>query len=132
MAGLCTARVLSGFFERVTVVDRDVFPEQALERAGVPQSRHVHALLARGRIELDKLFPGFDRTMIERGANQVDFEMDFAALRADGWAPRSQGSIPLLFASRILIESIVRELLRKVPNVTLLERADTVGLLADS
>ena len=68
MAGLCAARVLSGFYDKVTVIDRDAYPAGAHERPGVPQSRHVHALLARGRIELDRLFPGFEKTMLERGA----------------------------------------------------------------
>jgi len=130
MAGLCTARVLSDFFERVTVIDRDSFPEGALERPGVPQSRHVHALLARGRYELDALFPGFERTMLERGAHLINFSMDFAALRAEGWAPRRPDSITTLFASRLLIEAIVRELLRKIANVQMAERTDAIGLVA--
>jgi 2-polyprenyl-6-methoxyphenol hydroxylase-like FAD-dependent oxidoreductase len=57
LAGLCAARVLAGFYDRVTIVDRDSYPAGAFERAGVPQSRHVHALLARGRRELEGLFP---------------------------------------------------------------------------
>jgi 2-polyprenyl-6-methoxyphenol hydroxylase-like FAD-dependent oxidoreductase len=130
MAGLCAARVLSDFFERVTVVDRDSYPDGALERAGVPQSRHVHALLAGGRHELNALFPDFDRLMIERGAHELDFGMDFATLRGFGWAQRTPGSIPVLFASRLLIESIVRELLRRIPNVELIERTEAAGLIA--
>jgi 2-polyprenyl-6-methoxyphenol hydroxylase-like FAD-dependent oxidoreductase len=130
MTGLCTARVLSDFFDRVTVLDRDSFPQGALERAGVPQSRHVHALLARGRFELEALFPGFERTMLERGAHLLNFGWDFAALRAEGWAPRRPDHITTLFASRALIEAIIRELLRKIPNVEQVERIDVVGLMA--
>jgi phytoene dehydrogenase-like protein len=55
LAGLSAGRVLSDFFERVTVIDRDAYPDGAMERPGVPQSRHVHALLARGRKELERL-----------------------------------------------------------------------------
>ena len=132
MAGLCAARVLCDFFDRVTVIDRDSFPEGALERAGVPQSRHVHALLARGRLELEALFPGFERTMLEGGAHVINFGQDFAALRANGWAPRRVDKITTLFASRALIEAIVRELLRKLPNVELMERSDATGLIVAS
>jgi 2-polyprenyl-6-methoxyphenol hydroxylase-like FAD-dependent oxidoreductase len=131
LAGLCAARVLAGFYERVTIVDRDSYPAGAFERAGVPQSRHVHALLARGRRELEGLFPGFDRLMLERGAHEINFGVDFAALRADGWAPREGDGIPLLFASRILLEATIRELLRTHhPNIELIERADVIGLVA--
>jgi 2-polyprenyl-6-methoxyphenol hydroxylase-like FAD-dependent oxidoreductase len=127
MAGLCAARELSKFYDKVTVIDRDSYPVGAHERPGVPQSRHVHALLMRGRLELDRLFPGFEDTMLERGAIEINFSRDFAALRADGWAERRSDSITTLFASRVLIEATVRELLRRIPNVELIERAETVG-----
>jgi 2-polyprenyl-6-methoxyphenol hydroxylase-like FAD-dependent oxidoreductase len=130
MAGLCAARVLSSFYDKVTVIDRDAYPVGAHERPGVPQSRHVHALLMRGRIELDRLFPGFEHTMIERGAIDINFGRDFAAFRADGWAERRPNNITTLFASRVLIEATVRELLRKIANVELIERAEAVGFEA--
>ena len=127
MAGLCAARVLSEFCDRVTVVDRDAYPEGAHERPGVPQSRHVHALLMRGRIELDGLFPGFDRLMLERGAFDINFGLDFAVMRSEGWVIRRPTSIATLFASRVLMEETVRGLLRKIPNIELIERADVAG-----
>ena len=58
MGGLLAARVLADAYERVTVVDRDLLPERAADRQGVPQGRHAHALLARGAQILDELFPG--------------------------------------------------------------------------
>jgi len=128
LAGLSAGRVLSNFFERVTVIDRDAYPAGALERPGVPQSRHVHALLARGRKELERLFPGFDQLMRERGAHELDFGQDFATLRADGWAAREADGLRLLFASRNLLESVVRELFRRLPNVTLVERTTVTGI----
>lgn len=130
IAGLCAGRVLSDFFEHVTVIDRDTYPTGAQERAGVPQSRHVHALLARGRQELERLFPGFDRLMSARGAQDLDFGLDFAALRPTGWAQRKTEGFRLLFASRNLLESTVRELFRRLPNVTLQERTTVTELIA--
>jgi len=130
IAGMSTARVLSEYCDRVTVIDRDTYPTGPQERSGVPQSRHVHALLARGRRELDRLFPGFDRAMIERGAHEVDFGMDFATLRPTGWAPRQSDGIQLLFASRTLLESVVRELCRKKTNIEFLERTTVTRLSA--
>jgi 2-polyprenyl-6-methoxyphenol hydroxylase-like FAD-dependent oxidoreductase len=127
MAGLCAARVLSNHYDKVTVIDRDAYPAGAHERPGVPQSRHVHALLMRGRLELERLFPGFEQTMLARGAHEINFGRDFAALRPGGWAERRPNTITTLFASRVLIEATVRELLRRVPNVELIERAEAVG-----
>ena len=112
MAGLCAARVLGKFYDKVTVIDRDAYPAGAHERPGVPQSRHVHALLMRGRLELDRLFPGFEKQMLDCGAIEINFGRDFAALRQDGWAERRPNSITTLFASRVLIEAIAQA----VPN----------------
>jgi 2-polyprenyl-6-methoxyphenol hydroxylase-like FAD-dependent oxidoreductase len=131
LAGLCAGRVLSKFFAKVTVVDRDSYPVRAQDRAGVPQGRHVHALLARGRQELERLFPGFDPLMLEQGAIEIDFGLDFATLRPDGWARREASGIRTLFASRSLIESVVRGLFRKLPNVELLEQSTVTGVTAN-
>ena len=59
MSGLLAARVLADFFGTVTVVERDELPDDPANRRGVPQGRHVHALLPRGAQILDELFPGF-------------------------------------------------------------------------
>jgi 2-polyprenyl-6-methoxyphenol hydroxylase-like FAD-dependent oxidoreductase len=119
---------LSDFFDKVTVIDRDTYPDGISERAGVPQSRHVHALLARGRQELEHLFPGFNHLMLERGAHDIDFGLDFAALRVYGWDLRRPSGIRNLFASRNLLESVVRELFCQLANVTLRERTTVTGL----
>jgi 2-polyprenyl-6-methoxyphenol hydroxylase-like FAD-dependent oxidoreductase len=130
LAGLCAARVLADHFEGVTVVERDAYPDGARDRPGCPQGRHVHALLARGRRELETLFPGFDQAMLARGALDLDFGLDFAALRIPGWAPREPSSLRLLFASRSLIDAVLRDFLRRHSNVAFLERSEAVELLA--
>jgi len=131
IAGLCAARVLADYFDTVTVLDRDVYPAGAVDRAGVPQSRHVHALLAGGRDALERLFPGFATHMRAAGALDLDFGLDFAALRPDGWLPREESGIRTLFASRTLLESIVRDLVRAHPRIELVEHATVTGLVAD-
>jgi 2-polyprenyl-6-methoxyphenol hydroxylase-like FAD-dependent oxidoreductase len=131
MAGMCAARILADHFEKVTIVDRDHYPEGAFERAGVPQSRHVHVLLARGRLELENLFPGFEQTVLSRGALDTDFGWDFASLRANGWAPREVYGIKLLHGSRVLLEAMVRELLRNQSNLGFVEGTRIAGLLVN-
>jgi 2-polyprenyl-6-methoxyphenol hydroxylase-like FAD-dependent oxidoreductase len=59
MGGLLAARVLADFFETVTVVERDVLPDDPAVRRGVPQGRHVHVLLARGAQPSMSSLPGF-------------------------------------------------------------------------
>jgi hypothetical protein len=98
VAGLCAARVLSDVFERVTVLDRDVYPDEAKEPKGVPQSRHPHVLLDGGRHQFEHLFPGFVADMLAGGALELDPGLDMAVLRPDGWAPRQATANTLLFS----------------------------------
>ena len=59
MGGLLAARALADYYQQVTVLERDVFPVPGENRKGVPQGRHAHGLLARGREVLEQFFPGF-------------------------------------------------------------------------
>jgi 2-polyprenyl-6-methoxyphenol hydroxylase-like FAD-dependent oxidoreductase len=127
-SGLAAGRVLSEFFDRVTVLDRDKFPEGIEDRPGVPQARHVHGLLVRGLIEYEKLFPGFERLAVDKGATFHDHTLDFVVLRPQGWQPRYRSDLKFLSASRELIESCVREIFRQIPNVELRERTAVTGL----
>jgi phytoene dehydrogenase-like protein len=47
IAGLCAARVLSDFYDRVTLFERDDLPGTPVTRKAVPQGRHLHLLMAR-------------------------------------------------------------------------------------
>ena len=67
LAGLCAARVLSDFYDRVTVFERDELPSTPANRTAVPQGRHVHLLMARGAMEFDGLFPGLLDDMVAAG-----------------------------------------------------------------
>jgi 2-polyprenyl-6-methoxyphenol hydroxylase-like FAD-dependent oxidoreductase len=133
IAGLCAARALSRHFVRVTLVERDRLSEGPEHRAGVPQSQHVHALLLRGLLELEKLFPGIEEDLQSRGAQRMDLGFDFAHFTDWGWAPRARIDVEPLTMSRILIESVVRaRLLRDTPNLTLLQETKVTGLKTES
>ena len=49
MGGLSAARAVADHFERVLILERDALPADPRDPAGVPQGRHVHALLAGGQ-----------------------------------------------------------------------------------
>ena len=68
IAGLLAARVLSDRFERVTLVERNRFPDEVIPRKGVPQARHLHILLARGRQTMEQLLPGIGEELTAAGA----------------------------------------------------------------
>jgi len=129
IGGMCAARVLSDHFERVTLIERDELPEGAAHRKGVPQSRHPHGLLDRGRRELSALFPGLDDSLHERGGLDMDAGLELATLNPDGWAKRRRTGHQMLFASRLLIESVIRDRVKKNPRIEVVEGTEVRALL---
>jgi 2-polyprenyl-6-methoxyphenol hydroxylase-like FAD-dependent oxidoreductase len=128
VAGMCAARVLSDFFDDVVLLDRDHYPSDIAARAGVPQSRHAHALLARGQRELDVLFPGFTGAMLQGGALMFDAGDGFATRRKLGWQDIGSGGLDTLWASRELLEFTVRSLLRAQTKIELRQGVQVIGL----
>jgi 2-polyprenyl-6-methoxyphenol hydroxylase-like FAD-dependent oxidoreductase len=130
MAGLLAARVLSRHFDQVTLIDRDQFPDAPVFRKGVPQSRHLHVLLAKGRLQLDRFFPGFTEEMVGAGAVMLTFPKDALWLTAAGWSQRFDTGLPILSSSRELLEWTVRRRLAAVGRVRFVEETDVTGLTA--
>ena len=48
IAGLVSARALSDYFERVTILERDDLDDRPVVHKSVPQGNHFHALLNGG------------------------------------------------------------------------------------
>jgi 2-polyprenyl-6-methoxyphenol hydroxylase-like FAD-dependent oxidoreductase len=84
IAGLCAARVLSDFYDRVTLYDRDELPDTPVNRAAVPQGRHVHILMARGAQEFGALFPGLLDDMVDAGVPILENRPDCIHFGAAG------------------------------------------------
>jgi 2-polyprenyl-6-methoxyphenol hydroxylase-like FAD-dependent oxidoreductase len=130
IAGMLAARVLAGHVDRVTVVERDRLPDGAQPRRGVPQGRQVHALLARGLVGLERLFPGFGRDLFHAGAVPVRLPGEVLILGRAGWIDRRAPGWESYSASRPLIEDVVRRRLRELPGVTVVDGTEVTGLRA--
>jgi 2-polyprenyl-6-methoxyphenol hydroxylase-like FAD-dependent oxidoreductase len=129
MAGMLAARVLSDHFDSVTLLERDEFPEAPAARKGLPQGRHAHALLERGRGVLERFLPGLTEQLVREGAHLMDTTQDVAWLNPYGWYVRFPGSLSMLGCSRDLIDWSVRQRVGALPNVRILERVDVAGLI---
>jgi 2-polyprenyl-6-methoxyphenol hydroxylase-like FAD-dependent oxidoreductase len=134
MAGLLAARVLADFYETVTVVERDVLPDDPGQRRGVPQARHAHALLARGSQILDELFPGLLDELVAAGAPVLD-DGDLSKVYASpghlftrSGRVKHPRSLATYFPSRPLLDFHVRRRLRALPNVAVLDGHDVVDI----
>jgi flavin-dependent dehydrogenase len=84
IGGLCAARVLSDFYDRVSVYERDELPDGPSNRSAVPQGRHVHLLMARGAQEFESHFPGLLDGMVADGVPILENRPDCIHFGAAG------------------------------------------------
>jgi 2-polyprenyl-6-methoxyphenol hydroxylase-like FAD-dependent oxidoreductase len=134
MAGLLAAMVLADAYERVTVVERDVLPEAeadaGTDRKGVPQGRHAHVLLPRGQRVLDELFPGLGDELIRGGAVVADPGTEHLFTFGGRTLCPVPGEDRAIQCSRPFLEGRVRDRVRALPDVTVVDGCDVVGLIA--
>jgi 2-polyprenyl-6-methoxyphenol hydroxylase-like FAD-dependent oxidoreductase len=121
IGGLCAARVLSDFYDRVTVYERDELPDGPANRAAVPQGRHVHLLMARGAQEFDTHFPGLLDDMVADGVpileNRPDCIHFGAAGHVLGTHHRLQDEFTAYVPSRPHLEWQIRRRVQAIENV---------------
>ncbi|MGH3801773.1 MAG: NAD(P)/FAD-dependent oxidoreductase, partial [Pseudonocardiaceae bacterium] len=131
MSGLLAARVLAETFARVLVLERDTLPHGPEFRPGVPQSRHVHVVLARGTQIYEELFPGLHAELGDAGASFID--CGYAqVLFPRGWAIPTQSGMPLLLASRLLLETHVRRRVAALDGVEIRDATQVSALCFDA
>jgi 2-polyprenyl-6-methoxyphenol hydroxylase-like FAD-dependent oxidoreductase len=127
MGGLAAARVLADVYRRVTVVDRDMLPAPGVQRRGVPQGRHAHGLLARGREALEELFPGLTDELVAQGALYGDVQLHGRWYNEGVRLRQAPSGLNSLAVSRPLLEGQVRQRLAAFPNVSIVDGCDVAG-----
>jgi 2-polyprenyl-6-methoxyphenol hydroxylase-like FAD-dependent oxidoreductase len=138
IGGLLAARVLADFFRTVTVIERDELPDDPVNRRGVPQGRHVHALLTRGAQILEEFFPGFLDELVAAGAPVWDdgdlskLYVSFSGheLPRSGTIAGDHKAMAMYMPSRPLLECHVRRRVQAMENVTIRGGHDVAELTA--
>lgn len=130
ISGLMAARVLDARGLRVTLLERDALPLEPGARAGTPQARHAHALLARGLVILERLFPALEPALRPDGVHRVDWGRDFAVFD-EGWLPREPSGVASLACSRDRLEHALRAAVLRSGRVRLERAVRARGLLLD-
>jgi 2-polyprenyl-6-methoxyphenol hydroxylase-like FAD-dependent oxidoreductase len=132
--GMLAAAVLTRYFERVTVIERDTLPVDAdssrKHRKGAPQSAQIHIIVDMGIAFVTALLPGFEAALAAAGGRQGDRGRAFGWHHRGGWRPRRALGMPMWFASRPVIEWTVRSLvLGTFRGITVMERTRILGIL---
>jgi 2-polyprenyl-6-methoxyphenol hydroxylase-like FAD-dependent oxidoreductase len=108
-------------------------PAVPAHRAGTPQARHVHALLVSGLRSLGELFPDFELDLEQAGAVPLKGGLD-VRIERPGYDPFPQRDLGWLSyaASRPTIEHVVRQRVKSIANVAVLQACRARELLANA
>lgn len=122
IAGMCAARVLSDFYNKVIIIERDPIFNNPSIRPGVPQSRHLHAILLKGLQIMQEFFPALEAELDRNDVPTVMDGIDFRMLFPNGWSPLMDLGLKARSCTRPLLESSIRKQVMKIPNIEILDR----------
>jgi 2-polyprenyl-6-methoxyphenol hydroxylase-like FAD-dependent oxidoreductase len=131
MGGLVAARAVADHYETVTIIERDALSEGGEARKGVPQGRHAHGLLARGREVLEQMFPGLGEELIAQTALPGDVVDDVLWFNHGVYLTNAPSGLVGLLVSRPTLEAGVRQRVRQLPGVRLRVESDVVEPVFD-
>ncbi len=129
LAGMLAARALTPTYDRVTVLDRGRWTDRDRPRTGVPHGRHAHGMVASGGRALEQLLPGITDELVARGAVRGAVQGEAGCFL--GGLGGGRGGPPAVLASRLLLESAVRDRVTALPGVSLREGIGVAGLILE-
>ncbi|MGL6338818.1 MAG: NAD(P)/FAD-dependent oxidoreductase, partial [Waterburya sp.] len=118
--------------QRITIIERDRFPEQPQPRPGISQCTQLHILLTRGRQIMEELFPGLQNELVAQGAAAIDMLRDVKWLNPFGWAVRFPSDFIALSLSRYILDWVIYQRLKVINEIEFIEQAYVTELLANS
>ncbi|MDN4524980.1 FAD-dependent oxidoreductase [Fictibacillus fluitans] len=128
IGGLLAARVLSDFYSKVLIVEKDAFPDGPEHRRGTPQAFHPHRITLRGKAIIDRFFPDYEQDLISFGApsslNKIIHQQNQYGTMVSPY-PRND-----IKFSRAVLEYVLRERVRKIENIHFLQQHDVLSLTA--
>jgi len=119
ISGKLAARVLSGFYNEVLILERDHEPVGPWPRKGAPQGEHLHALLHAGEYGLEELFPGITEDFYRSGAVKINSTLDLAWFHHGVWKLRYDGKYSTTLQTRPHLEWHVDQFIKRIPNVVI-------------
>ncbi|WP_331732564.1 FAD-dependent monooxygenase [Streptomyces sp. NBC_00989] len=132
-AGLFAAAALTEVAD-VTIVERDLLPDGAEPRRGVPQARHAHLVWSGGVKAFNDLLPGVTDDVVSKGGRLVRIMGDMVSRSPNElWFRRFEATHHRnLVCSRDLLDSVLRHHVRALANVTFRENTTALGLVGDA
>ncbi|WP_318773051.1 FAD-dependent oxidoreductase [Bacillus gobiensis] len=130
IAGLLAARVLSGYYNEVLIIDRDDFPDKPENRSGTPQAFQPHRLTPRGILILGRFFPGYNEELLAHGAPSALNKLNHMINSYGSMVMANQENEATF--SRALLEWVLRKRVQAISNVRFLCKKEVIRLLSST
>jgi 2-polyprenyl-6-methoxyphenol hydroxylase-like FAD-dependent oxidoreductase len=137
IAGLATGRVLSDYFDNVTILERDLIEDRPAVHKSTPHGHQIHALLHGGLRAFESLYPQLTGLLLDSGAVPVRPGIDAAVFLPNGKfyslvgelkEPCELGDVSYA-QSRGLLEHSIRQLTRTLQNLSFLPQTNVSELV---
>jgi 2-polyprenyl-6-methoxyphenol hydroxylase-like FAD-dependent oxidoreductase len=119
LAGLLAARILSDYFERVTILEKDTIHDVPESRKGQPQTRHLHGLLVQGLKIITHYFPDLTEGLLSGGTLMFDMAQNMRWYCYGGYRARFEFGMKGILTSRPFLEWHIRQRVVALPNVSI-------------
>jgi 2-polyprenyl-6-methoxyphenol hydroxylase-like FAD-dependent oxidoreductase len=133
IAGVLAARVLSEYFQSVTIVERDLPDQDGASRKGIPQAPHVHNLLYNGFQIISKMFPDFFGKEFDAAKSPwIEISKDQRLLGPYGWNPIYSTGLRYRGFSRDFLDRQMLKRISTFPSIKIAYGLEVTGLLHDA
>lgn len=128
IGGLAAAGALSPLCDSIIIIDKDALPNSAEPRKSTVQASHLHSLLIGGQNILEKYFPNITQDIIAAGGVTLRAGLDQSIFEFGGWMPNRNLGLSISAQSRLLLESVLRQRVRQLNNVTFLDATRVIDI----
>ncbi len=129
-SGLINACAIAPYCREIVIVESGELPLSTPQhRKGVPQDRHIHTLLQKGRLILQELIPNFETHLDELGVPETDYIEDCQLFTHLGKLPRFASNVKIRPCSRPVLDWVVLEHVKTLKNVRIIEQTRVNGLV---
>src|SRR5680860_192297 len=130
IGGLLASRILSDHYDEVVILERDSLPSTGTHRKGIPQGRHVHALMAKGLQVIERMFPGISDDLVAQGAVPANAGADVIWFQQGGYHCEAVSKTTPILIGRPLLETTIRRHLLRNPTIRIVDGCTVLDLLA--
>lgn len=131
VAGMTAALQLADLFDEVVVIDRRVLPPPGAVGSVAPHGRMPHVLLGAGVEALERIAPGFLADLAAYGGVLATEQTHGRWWVAGSHRIAGPNGVDSAFATRALLETVLRERVDARPNVTFRDPMRVRGLRVD-